>query len=153
MNELQNKRVSALKKREILKVLTLTIILFSAVWMFNIQTSHASKTIVVPQDYMTINEAISHASAGDTVAVKKGIYQENVQINKAISVLGEDAKNTIIIGTGGGNHALSGITVTADNVKVSGFTVESLNYSSSALYATGINIQGDHLECLCPWHR
>lgn len=34
--------------------------------------------------------------------------------------------------------------MTADNVKVSGFTVESLNYSSSALYATGINIQGDH---------
>jgi len=133
-----------MKKREILKVLTLTIILFSAVWMFNVQTSYGSKTLVVPQDYSTINDAISHASAADTVVVQKGIYQENVQINKSISVLGEDAKNTIIIGTGGGNHALAGITVTADNVKVSGFTVESLNYSSSALYATGINIQGDH---------
>jgi len=141
---LKIKWVSAMKKRETLKVLTLTIILFSAVWMFSIQTSHASKTIVVPQDYPTINEAISHVSAGDTVAVQKGIYQENVQINKSISVLGEDAKSTIIIGTGGGNHALSGITVTADNVKVSGFTIQSLNYTSSSLYATGINIQGDH---------
>ena len=144
MNELQNKRVSALKKREILKVLTLTIILFSAVWMFNIQTSHASKTIVVPQDYPTINEALSHASAGDTVAVNKGIYQENVQINNSISLVGEDAKSTIIIGTGGGNRGLAGIKVSADNVKVSGFTIESLNYTSSSLYATGINIQGDH---------
>jgi parallel beta-helix repeat protein len=136
--------VPALKKREILKVLTLTIILFSAVWIFNIQTSHASKTIVVPQDYTTINEAINHASAGDTVAVKKGIYQENVQINNSISIVGEDAKSTIIIGTGGGNRGFAGIKVSADNVKVSGFTIESLNYTSSSLYATGINIQGDH---------
>ncbi|HEX7482710.1 MAG TPA: NosD domain-containing protein, partial [Candidatus Bathyarchaeia archaeon] len=133
-----------MKKREILKIFTLTLILFSVIWMFNVQTSHASKTIVVPQDYPTINEAINHASAGDTVEVQKGIYQENVQINMSISVIGEDAKNTIIVGTGGGNHALSGITVTADNVKVSGFTIESINYSSSSLYATGINIQGDH---------
>jgi parallel beta-helix repeat protein len=144
INEPQIKRVSALKKKEILKVLTLTIILFSAVWMFNVQASHASKTIVVPQDYATINEAVSQASAGDTVSVQKGIYQENVQINKSISVMGEDAKSTIIIGTGGGNHALAAITVTADYVKVSGFTIESLNYTSSSLYATGINIQGDH---------
>jgi parallel beta-helix repeat protein len=133
-----------MKKGEMLKVFTLTIILFSAVLIFNVQTSYAFKTLVVPQDYSTINDAISHASAADTVVVKKGIYIENVQINKSISVLGEDAKNTIIIGTGGGNHELAGITVTADNVKVSGFTVESLNYSSSDLYATGINIQGDN---------
>ncbi len=133
-----------MKKGEIQKVLTLTIILFTAVWMINVQTSHASKTLVVPQDYATINMAISHASEGDTVSVQKGIYKENVQINKSISVIGEDAANTIIIGTGGGDHALAGITVTADNVKVSGFTIQSFNYTSSALYATGINIQGDH---------
>jgi hypothetical protein len=63
-----------MKKTEILKIFTLTIILFSIIWMFNIQTSQASKTIIVPQDYPTINEAINHASAGDTVAVQKGIY-------------------------------------------------------------------------------
>jgi parallel beta-helix repeat protein len=135
-----------MKKNEILKILTLSIIFFSLVWMLNVQTSCGSKTIVVPHDYATINDAISHASAADTVVVQKGIYRENVQIDKSISVIGEDAKNTIIIGVGGGNHALAGITVTADNVKVSGFTIESLNYSSPALYATGINIQGDHCK-------
>jgi parallel beta-helix repeat protein len=133
-----------MKKREPLKIFTLTIILLSAVWMLNVQTSYASKTLVVPQDYPTINEAINHASAGDIVYVQKGIYYENVLINKSISIVGEDAKSTIIIGTGGGNHALAGVTVTADDVKVSGFTVESLNYSSSSMYATGINIQADH---------
>ncbi len=133
-----------MKKRVTLKILTLAIILFSAIWMFNTQTSHASKTLVVPQDYSTINGAVSAASYGDTVMVQNGIYRENVIVSKSISLLGEDAKNTIIIGTGGGNHALAGITISADNVKVSGFTIESLNYTSSNLYATGINIQGDH---------
>jgi parallel beta-helix repeat protein len=144
MNEIQIKRVSAMKKREILKVFTLTIILFSAVWTLNIQTSYGAKTLVVPQDYPTIIEAVSHASPGDIVMVQKGIYRENVIINKSISLLGEDAKSTLIIGSGGGDHGLAGITMTADNVKVSGFTIESLNYTSSTLYATGINIQGDH---------
>ena len=69
--------------------------------MFNFPTSHASKTLVVPQDYSTINEAISHASSGDVISVQKGVYYENLQINKSISMLGEDAKNTIIIGAGG----------------------------------------------------
>ena len=36
------------------------------------------------------------------------------------------------------------IAITTDDVKVSGFTIESLNYSRSSYYATGINIQGDH---------
>jgi len=69
---LQAKWVPAMKKREIMKALTLTLILLSALWMFDIQTSHASKTLAVPQDYPTINEAISHASPGDIVAVQKG---------------------------------------------------------------------------------
>jgi nitrous oxidase accessory protein len=144
MAMIQIERVSAMKKSEILKVLTLTIILCSVVWMLNIQTSYATKTLVVPQDYPTINEAVSQASTGDTVMVQKGIYRENVLISKSISLLGEDAKNTIIIGSGGGNRAFAGVTITADNVKVSGFTIESLNYTSSSLHATGINLQGDH---------
>jgi len=133
-----------MKKRETLKIIALIVILLSAVWMLNVQTTHASKTLAVPQDYPTIGEAISHASAGDVVSVAAGVYYENLQINKSISVVGEDAKSTFIVGTGGGNHALAGITVTADGVKISGFTIESLNYSNANNYATGIIIQGDY---------
>jgi parallel beta-helix repeat protein len=136
--------VADMKKREILKILTLTIILLSAVWMLSVQTSQASKTLTVPQDYPTIGEAVSHASPGDIVTVKAGVYTENLQINKSISLLGEDAKNTFIVGTGGGNHALAAVTVAADNVEISGFTIESLNYSNANNAATGIIIQGDH---------
>ena len=72
--------------------------------MFNIQTSHASNTLIVPQDYPTITSAVNHASPGDVIVVKQGIYYENIQINKSLTLLGEDSKNTIIIGNGGPNE-------------------------------------------------
>jgi parallel beta-helix repeat protein len=136
-----------LKKRKILTALTLTVLLFSVLWMLNVQPSNASKTLAVPQDYRTINAAISHASAGDVISVQAGTYNENLQINKSISIVGADAKNTIVIGEGRverGAHAV--VTIAADNVEVSGFTIESQNYSSSTYYATGIIIQGDHAK-------
>ena len=59
--------------------------------------------------------------------------------------MGEDSKSTIIVGTGGVDRgARAVITIAADDVKISGFTIESLNYSSSSYYATGINIQCDY---------
>src|SRR5674476_826045 len=86
------------KQRENLKVLTLIILLFSAIWMFNLHTSHASETLVVPQDYSTIGEAISHASAGDTILIQSGVYNENIRIDKSLMMEGQDQSNTIILG-------------------------------------------------------
>jgi pectin methylesterase-like acyl-CoA thioesterase len=49
-------------------------------------------------DYVTIQEAINNASAGDTVYVYEGHYYENIVVNKSISLTGEDRDNTIIDG-------------------------------------------------------
>ncbi len=35
------------------------------------------KTITVPEDYQTIQEAIANAVNGDTILVQSGTYQEN----------------------------------------------------------------------------
>jgi parallel beta-helix repeat protein len=76
-------------------------------------------TIIVPDDYPTIQVAINHANVGETVFVKSGVYPEEVVINKTVSLVGENASNTIIDGMSKGNV----IDVYADNVVVSGFTV------------------------------
>ena len=52
------------------------------------------KTIVVPQDYSTISAAIAKASIGETILVKKGIYNENIVIAKSIILEGEDKAST-----------------------------------------------------------
>jgi parallel beta-helix repeat protein len=60
-----------------------------------------SQTIVVPDDYLTISSAIGNATAGNTVFVKKGTYEgpidQTLVIDKALSLVGEDTNNTILI--------------------------------------------------------
>ncbi len=78
-------------------------------------------TIVVPDDYPTIQEAVDAASSRDTVSVKCGIYREHVVVNKPLSLLGEDTNNTVIDGNGTG----CGILVTADYTSVKGLRVQN----------------------------
>jgi parallel beta-helix repeat protein len=56
--------------------------------------------ITVPDDYATIQGAINAANAGDTVYVRNGIYYELVDVNKTVSLVGENKDTTIIDGSG-----------------------------------------------------
>jgi parallel beta-helix repeat protein len=76
-------------------------------------------TIVVPDNYTTIQEAINNASSGATVFVRKGTYYEHVVINKTITLVGEDGNLTIIEGNGTDDV----IHIMADNVTIKSFTV------------------------------
>jgi parallel beta-helix repeat protein len=78
-------------------------------------------TIVVPDDYSTIQEAINAASDGDTVFVRNGTYYEHVCVNKTVSIVGQDRNTTTI----DGNQTGTVVTVTTDNVNISGFTVQN----------------------------
>jgi len=64
---------------------------------FNIQPAKAEPTtIIVPDDYPTIQEAINNANEGDTVLVRSGVYCENLVIDKSVLVIGENRVSTII---------------------------------------------------------
>jgi parallel beta-helix repeat protein len=78
-----------------------------------------ASTIIVRDDYSTIQEAINNAAAGDTVFVKAGTYYEHVFVNKTISLVGEDVSATIIDGNSSGHV----INIVSDYVNVTGFTV------------------------------
>ena len=126
------------------KVLVLTVILLSAIWLINLQMGTASKTINVPTDYTTVSEAINHAVDGDTIAVQSGTYPETLQVNKSISIIGQDPQNTILIGEGGVDRGSKFVvTLNADGATVMGFTIQSQNYTSQNIYASGINVHAD----------
>jgi parallel beta-helix repeat protein len=122
----------------------LLVLMGSLMWQFNVQSARATqKTIIVPVDYPTIGEAVANASPGDTVFVKSGTYHENVLIDKSLLIVGEDSANTVVIGEGGVNGG-NVITLAANNVTVTGFTVKSADYNSVSQYANGINVKGDN---------
>jgi parallel beta-helix repeat protein len=112
------------------------------------------KTIVVPDDYPNIQAAIDNANAGDTVYVKKGTYSytgggdDAIRIDKPLSLIGEDSQKTVITRTEGYiKYTYNVISITADNVTVSGFTIIG-NWGLTGLSAggSGIKIIGNNIE-------
>jgi len=79
------------------------------------------RNIVVPRDYQSIQKAIDSASQGDTIFVRKGIYCENLVVNKTVSLVGQGKEATIVDGGRVGNV----VEVKADNVKIAGFTIRN----------------------------
>jgi parallel beta-helix repeat protein len=102
---------------------TLTLLLIGVLTSRSIVQSAKAEptTIVVPDDYPTIQEAINAANPGDTVFVKAETYYENVVINKSISLVGEDKRYTIIDGKG----IATAIHVEANNVYLTNFTIRN----------------------------
>ncbi len=95
-------------------------------------------TIVVPDDFPTIQEAINNAADGDTVFVKSGTYYEHVIINKTLSLTGENCTTTII----DGNWTGVVINVTRSGINVSGLTVRR----SGSIYWENAGIYLDNAE-------
>jgi len=84
-------------------------------------TQSVSTTIVVPDDYTTIQEAINAANFGDRICVRAGTYPEKLVVSKTVSLVGENRGTTIIDGLGSGTV----VYVTASSVNISGFTIQN----------------------------
>jgi len=93
------------------------------------------KKILVEKDFMTIQEAINNANAGDTILVPPGEYYEHVIVNKTVSLMGENSSTTIIDGSNSGTV----VQITANNVNISNFKVQN---SGWGWYRSGIETQG-----------
>jgi nitrous oxidase accessory protein len=126
-----------------------------------------SETIVVPDDYESIQEAIDNTGEGDTVLVKSGTYyNQTISINKSLSLIGEDSQNTILKSRPETTSFMipnitSVVEVKADNIRISGFTIDHYDrgISGSGNYTqiigniftanwdhTSINVLGSYLE-------
>jgi len=97
-----------------------------------ISVKASTDVIYVPDHYPTIQDAINHAGDGDTIFVRARTYYENVVVNKSISLVGENRDSTIIDGSNEG----SVISIKANNVNISGFTIRHSGneYSDSGIY-------------------
>lgn len=92
--------------------------------------SFESTTIVVPDNYTKIQEAIDAANPGDTIYVRNGTYCENLFINKTILLVGENPEITIIDGSKTNAsfiHTVYLYEEDAKNVRICNFTIRGSN--------------------------
>ncbi len=75
-------------------------------------------------NYTTIQDAINVSSDGDTIYVYSGTYFEDVKINTSIVLQGENKESTIIYGGGFGSGDAV-VLVSADNVEITGFSINN----------------------------
>jgi parallel beta-helix repeat protein len=122
-----------------------TLVVLFFLWAFlvspQIEVKAEWKTIVVPDDYSTIQEAIDYAVDSDIIFVKHGIYNENLTISKSLSLIGENEFTTII---NGGNIGTA-ILIIADHVTVCGFTVKNGESPTPPNYMAPDKTNGIHL--------
>jgi parallel beta-helix repeat protein len=78
-----------------------------------------ANVIVGPTD--SIQAAINNATVGSTILVSAGIYNESLQIDKSISLIGEGMDQTVI----NGQNRQFIINITADYVTIESFTIQS----------------------------
>jgi len=99
---------------------------------------HEPRTYIVDgdggADFTTIQAAVDAARTGDTVVVRDGTYRENVAIGKNITVRSENGPEKTVIRVAKteskDDHVIS---VTADGVVVSGFTLRDAETGGAGL--------------------
>jgi parallel beta-helix repeat protein len=129
------------KKKSIFFCIVLICAIFAVAMPVNV--SAEPRTIYVDDDntsgpwdgtlahpYQTIQDGVDAAVAGDTVFVFTGTYYENVVIDEAITLHGENRETTIIQGNGIGDGISSSY--------VDGITIENLNIKG---FETGIDLR------------
>ncbi len=110
------------KISKIFAFILVILFLTSLVLLQNTAVEAQSKTIVVPDDYLTIQAAIDNASQGDTILVGSGTYYETLVIEKPLFLIGESQKTTFI----NANNATENIIyINASFVTIENFTISN----------------------------
>jgi len=82
--------------------------------------------------FNTITEGIEAVTSGKSVMVAAGTYNEQLIINKGIDLRGAGKESTFIIGLG---YAGNLITVSADDVTISGFIIDGKSATNMGIYS------------------
>jgi parallel beta-helix repeat protein len=86
--------------------------------------------------YYTIQDAVDAASAGDTIIVGSGTYNEQVTVDKPLTIIGEDRAGTVVESY----DYLYAFFVTADGVTISNLTVVQVAADSGMYFDGAIGI-------------
>ncbi|MBI1978194.1 MAG: nitrous oxide reductase family maturation protein NosD [Candidatus Omnitrophica bacterium] len=121
-------------------VVKCAVLFFGFCFMNGLIPQAYAATFVVGKDfsYQTIQEAVAHASHGDVIQVRPGIYQGPLLVDRSIQLIGEG--NPVINGAGKGTV----VRIQASDVLVRGFVIQNsgdiLTQEDAGILATGSRV-------------
>ena len=90
-------------------------------------------TYYVPDNFSTIQQAVSGVSSGDIIIVRDDTYYENVFISTGQIILqSENGPENCIIDAQGSGHT---VRINADQVKIEGFTIKNSGADNVCIFA------------------
>jgi parallel beta-helix repeat protein len=120
------------------------------------------RTIVVPDEYSTIVDAITYSNNGDTIFVRAGTYEDpfnqTITVDKTLTIIGESKENTLLtlhpaynvswILTAEFFSYSDAIAVTASDCRLLNLTIEIAN-PGGYISSTGNRTQiiGNNINC------
>jgi len=110
-----------MNKRSLFFILFSIFLLSTLCSSFGLHALASPKVIRVPQNHPTIQNAINAANDGDIIQVDAGTYHEHLVVNKALSLIGAGKGVSILDGSNVGTV----VQIEADNVTISGFTIQN----------------------------
>jgi len=128
---------NSLRKKGLVFGIILLCVGASFVSAFNVITDKNSKVIINhgnwlyvggsgPGNYTTIQEAIDDAYNGDNLYVFGGVYEEQINVDKSLNIVGESNTNTYI----DGGFNVSSDTIIIQNFNITnGYKIDPLQYN------------------------
>ena len=107
--------------------------------------AESSDTLRVPDDYATIQAAVSAAAPGDLVLVGPGVYEEAVDVEtEDLTIRGLDRNEVVLEG---GFTLENGMRVLADGVAIENMTAQ--NFTTNGFFWTGVTgYRGSYLNAI-----
>jgi len=115
------------KEDGMISKLVATLTLIGLVYLTGI--AHAG-TIYVPDDYVSIQDAVNSSNSGDSIVVRDGIYIENLIIDKAVKIVSENGNSSTVIKPRNPREHV--ISINSNNVTINGFTIIGSNICNYA---------------------
>ena len=100
------------------------------------------RTLLVPENFSTIQAAVDAAKPGDLVLISPGVYEESVKVDQEQIVIRGLDRNEVVVD--GGDELINGFEISANSVAIENLTVKSFRQNGIVFSGALREMKGEY---------